>query len=136
MSNNLGPLAYDDKAGVLYVGCGGKSPMIISVDAKTGKEVSNVAIPAGIDNLHFDGKRHRLYASCGSGSIAVIGVNGSKLEVIAKVDTANKAKTSAFSGKLSKLFVAVPKQPGTEGPEVRVFDVLPTVESSSKGSGN
>jgi DNA-binding beta-propeller fold protein YncE len=133
MSNNLGPLAYDNKAGRLYVGCGGKSPMIITVDAKTGKEVTSVAIPAGIDNLHFDSKRKRLYASCGSGCVAVVGINGDKLELVAKVDTANKAKTSAFQAKLGRLFVGVPKQAGKEGPEVLVYEVLPATEASSGG---
>jgi hypothetical protein len=40
-----GPLAYDDKAGLLFVGCGGKAPMIIAVDAKTGMELASVVIP-------------------------------------------------------------------------------------------
>jgi DNA-binding beta-propeller fold protein YncE len=135
MSSDLGPLAYDDKAGMLYAGCGGKEPMVIAVDAKTGKEVTNIAIPAGIDNLHFDSKRHRLYASCGAGSIAVIGVNSSKLELVAKIDTASKAKTSAFSSKLSRLYVGVPKQAGAEGPTVQVFDVLPAIKSKAGGEG-
>jgi hypothetical protein len=85
--------------------------------------------------LHFDSKRHRLYASCGAGSIAVIGVNSSKLELVAKIDTASKAKTSAFSSKLSRLYVGVPKQVGAEGPTVQVFDVLPAIESKAGGEG-
>ncbi len=67
-----GPLAYDDKAHLLFVGCGGKAPMIIALDANTGKELASVVIPSGIDNLHFDNKRNRLYASCGDGVIAVV----------------------------------------------------------------
>src|SRR5205814_743499 len=87
--------AYDDKAGVLFVGCGGRAPMIIAVDAKTCKELTSVVIPAGIDNLHYDSKRNRLYASCGDGTVAVVEKKGDRYELIAKVETPKRAKTSA-----------------------------------------
>jgi DNA-binding beta-propeller fold protein YncE len=86
-----GPLAYDAKAGLLFVGCSGTAPMILAVDVKTGKELASVAIPAGIDNLHHDSKRNRLYASCGDGAVAVAEKKGDKYELIAKVETPKKA---------------------------------------------
>jgi hypothetical protein len=57
-----GPLAYDDKAGLLFVGCGGKAPMIIAVDVKTGMDLASVVIPAGIDNLLTHGRTLRAAA--------------------------------------------------------------------------
>jgi DNA-binding beta-propeller fold protein YncE len=129
MTDANGPLAYDDKAALLFVGCGGKAPMIIAVDAKTGKELASVEIPAGIDNLHFDGKRNRLYASCGDGFLTVIEKKGDKYEVIAKLEEPKKSKTSIYNGGLGRLYLGVPKQEGKDGPEVRVYEAKPVIEA-------
>jgi DNA-binding beta-propeller fold protein YncE len=129
MSDANGPMAYDDKAGLLFVGCGGKAPMIIALDAKTGKELTNVEIPAGIDNLHYDSKRNRLYASCGDGFLTVIEKKGDKYEVIAKYEEPKKSKTSIYNGGLGRLYLGVPKQAGKEGPEVRVYVAKPVIEA-------
>jgi DNA-binding beta-propeller fold protein YncE len=133
MTESNGPLAYDSKAGLLFVGCGGKAPMILVVDAKTGKEMANVEIPGGIDNLHFDSKRSRLYASCGdgAGALAVIEKKGDKYELISKIETAKKAKTSIYNSSLGRLFVGVPKQEGKDGPEIRIFEARPIIEAKT-----
>ena len=122
-----GPLAYDDKAGLLFVGCGGKAPMVIVVDAKTGREEASVAIPAGIDNLHYDKKRDRLYASCGDGVVAVVGTKGGQYALLAKVETAKKAKTSAYHSGSGRLYVGAPNVEGTEGPSVLVYEARPVI---------
>src|SRR5262249_20173490 len=64
------PLALDSKGGRLFVGCRQK-PMVIVLDASTGKEIGSVEIPGDIDDLFYDAKRNRLYASCGAGFLAV-----------------------------------------------------------------
>src|SRR5262249_15665763 len=122
-----GPLAYDGKAGLLFVGCGGAAPMILAVDAKTGKELASVVIPAGIDNLHYDSKRNRLYGSCGEGAVAVVEKKGDRYELIAKVGTPKKAKTSAFHSGLGRLYVGVPRVEGTDAPQVLVYEVRPVI---------
>jgi DNA-binding beta-propeller fold protein YncE len=124
-----GPLAYDAKAGLLFVGCGGKAPMIIAVDAKTGKELASVEIPAGIDNLHYDSKRNRLYASCGDGAVAVIEKKGDEYALIAKIETAKKAKTSAYHSGSGRLYVGAPRVQGTEAPQVLVYEARPVIEA-------
>ena len=131
MTETNGPLAYDDKAGLLFVGCGGKAPMVIAMDAKTGKELASVVIPAGIDNLHYDGKRSRLYASCGDGFLTVIEKKGDQYEVTAKYEEPKKSKTSIYNGGLGRLYLGVPKQPGTDGPVVRVYEAKPVIEPKS-----
>jgi DNA-binding beta-propeller fold protein YncE len=123
-----GPLAYDAKAGLLFVGCGGKAPMIIVVDAKTGTEMESVVIPAGIDNLHFDSKRSRLYASCGDGAVAVVEKKGDKYALIAKIDTPKKAKTSIYHSDSGRLYVGAPRLPDTEAAQVLVFEARPVIE--------
>jgi hypothetical protein len=124
-----GPLAYDAKAGLLFVGCGGKAPMIIAVDAKTGSELASVAIPGGIDNLHYDSKRNRLYASCGDGCVAVVEKKGDTYELIAKVETPKKAKTSAYHSGSGRLYVAVPRVEGADAPQVLVYEARPAIEA-------
>jgi DNA-binding beta-propeller fold protein YncE len=123
-----GPLAYDAKAGLLFVGCGGKAPMIIVVDAKTGMEMASVVIPAGIDNLHFDSKRNRLYASCGDGAVAVVEKKGDKYALIAKVETPKKAKTSIYHSDSGRLYVGAPRLEGTEAAQVLIFEARPVIE--------
>jgi DNA-binding beta-propeller fold protein YncE len=128
-SESNGPLAYDDKSGMLFVGCGGKAPMIIAVDAKTGMEMTSVVIPAGIDNLHFDSKRNRLYASCGNGAVAVIEKKGDKYESIAEIETPKKAKTSIYHSGSGRLYVGVPRAEDTKAPQVLVFEARPVIET-------
>jgi hypothetical protein len=126
-----GPLAYDAKAGLLFVGCGGKEPMLIAVDAKTGMELDSVVIPAGIDNLHYDSKRNRLYASCGDGAVAVLEKKGDKFALIAKVETPKKAKTSIYHSGSGRLYVGAPRLEGTEAAQVLVFEVHPVIEAKA-----
>ena len=98
--------------------------MIVVVDTETGKEITNVPIPKDVDDLFFDAKRKRLYASCGEGFVAVIRQNDADhYEMLEKVPTAEKAKTSFFDAESSRLFVAVPRPAGKDGPEIRVYRV-------------
>jgi len=124
-----GPLAYDDKAGLLFVGCGGKAPMIIAMDAKTGKELASVEIPAGIDNLHYDSQRNRLYASCGDGAVAVVEKKGDQYVLIAKVETPKKAKTSIYHSGSGRLYIGAPRLEGTEAAQVLVYEARPVIEA-------
>jgi hypothetical protein len=124
-----GPLAYDNKAGLLFIGCSGRVPMIIAMDAKTGSEVASVVIPAGIDNLHYDSKRNRLYASCGAGAVAVVETKGNQCQLIAKVETAMKAKTSVYHSGSGRLYVGVPRVEGTESPQVFVYEARPAIDA-------
>ena len=122
-----GPLAYAAATGTAYVGCGGKTPMVVVLDTKSGEELAAVEIPGGIDDLHYDSKRNRLYASCGDGFLVTVEKKGDGYEVTDKVESPKKAKTSAFSG--GRLYLGVPRQPGKDGPEVRVYEARPVIEA-------
>ncbi len=113
------PIDRDPATNTLFVGCP-KKPVVIAVDARTGKELYAVEIPAGIDDLHFDAKRNRLYASCSDGNLAVLEKKGEKFEVTSKLKTPKDSRTCVFAG--GKLYLGVPRQDGAEGPEVRVFE--------------
>jgi hypothetical protein len=46
-------------------------------------------------------------------------------EVVERVPTAKGARTSLFVADASKLYLAVPRQPGKDCPEVWVYQVKP-----------
>jgi DNA-binding beta-propeller fold protein YncE len=117
------PLALDDANKRIFIGCR-QAPMVVVMDSETGKEITSVAVPQEIDDLFYDAKRKRLYASCGEGYLAVIKQSDpDHYEVVAKVPTAKQAKTSLFDGETGRLFLAVPRQPGKPGPEIRIYKV-------------
>jgi DNA-binding beta-propeller fold protein YncE len=123
MASGGHPLALDEANKRVFIGCR-TDPMVVVMDAESGKEVAGVPIPKDVDNLFFDANRKRLYASCGEGFVAVIRqIDADHYQVVEKVPTADKAKTSFFDAETSRLFVAVPRQAGKEGPEIRVFRV-------------
>jgi hypothetical protein len=117
------PLAIDEGNKRIFVGCR-TEPMVVVLDSETGKEITSVAIPKDIDDLHYDAKRKKLYASCGEGFLAVINqVGPDKYELADKIATVKDAKTSLFVAESNRLYLAVPRQPNQEGPEIRVYKV-------------
>jgi DNA-binding beta-propeller fold protein YncE len=119
------PLALDEANHRLFVGCR-KEPMVIVLDSETGKEVASVDIPGGIDDLHYDAKRKRLFASCDEGYIAVmVQKDADHYEAADKVATAKGAKTCLYVPETGRLYLAVPRQEGKEGPEIREYQVKP-----------
>ena len=110
--------------GRVFVGCRNK-PMVVALDAATGKEVGSVTIPGDVDDLFLDAKRGRLYATCGEGVIAVIERKGDRLEVVEKIATGKLARTGLFDAEGGRLYVPVPRQQGTDNPELRVYQARP-----------
>ncbi len=108
----------------LFVGCRDK-PMVVVMDAASGKELTSVAIPGEVDDVFYDAKRKRIYAICGEGAIAVIEQKDKdRYELIEKVATAKSARTGYFDPETGRLYVAVPKQESA-GPQVRVYQAKP-----------
>jgi hypothetical protein len=115
----------DPEGGRIFVGCR-KKPALVVLDMKTGKEIASVAIPEDIDDLFHDAKRQRLYASCGEGFLAVVAVNRKdRYEVVERIATLKGARTSLFDPGRGRLYLAVPRQRGKVGPELRVFQARP-----------
>ncbi len=120
LSDAGSPIAHDSDNGLLFVGCPKAKPMMIVFDTKSGKEMASVAIPAGVDDIHFDSKRRRIYASCSAGALVVIERVGEKFEIVQTIETPKDSRTCAWSK--GTLFLGVPKQDGNNGPEIRVFE--------------
>ncbi len=114
-------LALDDANHRLFIGCR-KAPMVVIMDAGSGKEVAKVAIPADSDDVLYDAKRKRIYASCGEGYLAVIKqLDADHYEMLEKIATVKDARTSFFDAETSRLYLAVPRQKDKKGPEIRVY---------------
>jgi outer membrane protein assembly factor BamB len=127
LSDAGSPVARDAERGLLFVGCPKMKPMVVVFDIKTGKEITSVEIPAGIDDLHYDSKRQRLYASCSDGALVVIAQTDNEYKVIEKLEVPKDSRTCVWSK--GTLYLGVPKQEGNEGPEVRVYEARPVMNS-------
>ena len=115
------PIALDEAAHRVYLGCR-KEPKVVILDTESGKEVGETVIPGDVDDLFLDAARKRVYASCGEGFLAVLKVtDADKVEVVEKVPTAKGARTCLYVPGTGKLYLAVPRQEGKDGPEVRVY---------------
>jgi DNA-binding beta-propeller fold protein YncE len=115
------PMALDEAGRRVFVGCR-KKPMVVVLDADSGKEVGSAVIAGDTDDLYFDAKRKRIYASCGEGFIAVVG-QGEKdhYELLEKIPTVKGARTSFFDAESGRLYLVVPRQEGKDGPEIQVY---------------
>jgi DNA-binding beta-propeller fold protein YncE len=121
MAMNNVPLALDEASHRLYLGCQ-KEPKVVIMDTETGMEMGSAPIAGDADDLFFDAKRKRLYASCGEGAVVVLRqVDPDHCEALEKIETAKGAKTSLFDADSGRYFLAVPRQPGKEGPEIRIY---------------
>ena len=117
------PLALDEANHRIFVGCR-KPAAVVVMDSESGKEITSVAIPEGIDDLIFDAKRKQLYGCCGEGFLAVIKQkDADSYDLLEKVATVKDAKTCCFDPNTSRLYLGVPRQEGKQGPEVRVYQV-------------
>jgi DNA-binding beta-propeller fold protein YncE len=118
-------LALDEANHRLFVGCR-KPSMVVVMDSETGAEITSVAIPADTDDLFYDAKRKRIYVSCGEGSIAVIQqADADRYSVLERVSTIKDARTCYFDPESGRLYLAVPRQPGKQGPEIWVYQAKP-----------
>ena len=117
------PMALDVKGQRVFVGCR-KKPMVVVLDAATGKELAGVEIPGDIDDLFFDAKRGRLYASCGEGVLAVLEEKEGKLALVESIPTAKLSRTCLFDAEGDRLFVVLPRV-GDAAPELRVYNPKP-----------
>jgi DNA-binding beta-propeller fold protein YncE len=123
MATSAYPLALDEANRRLYLGCR-KKPMVVVLDTESGKEVTGADIAGGVDDLWLDAGRKRLFASCGDGQLVVLKVaDADHVEPLEKVDTPKGAKTCAYVPETGRLYLAVPRQQGKQGPEIRIYQV-------------
>ncbi|HEV3445615.1 MAG TPA: hypothetical protein VG099_13290 [Gemmataceae bacterium] len=121
----IGPLTLDEGNQRILVGLR-RQPRLAVLDLESGKECASLPIPEGSDDMSRDAKAKRIYISCNSGFVAVIRqIDADRYESVAVVPTIKGAKTSAYDPATQRLYVAVPRQAGKEGPEIWVYQGRP-----------
>jgi YVTN family beta-propeller protein len=116
------PMALDDTNHRMFIGCRRPAKLLV-YDTTSGKEVAAADIVGDTDDIFYDAELKRLYVSGGEGFIDVLDAKaGSALTRLARVGTAEGARTSLFVAAQRRLYLAVPHR-GAQKAEIRVYDV-------------
>jgi len=113
-------MAFDEANQRLFVGC--RSGAISVMDSVSGKEVADLPITKGVDDVVYDTAGKRVYAAC-DGEVNVYEQTGAdNYKLLGKVSSGPLGRTALLVPALNRYFVAVP-QHGTTNAEVLVFEV-------------
>jgi hypothetical protein len=116
------PIALDESDHRLFIGCRLPSKLVV-LDTESGKAVASVGISGDPDDVFYDTKRHRIYVICGAGKIDIIEQSDpNNYRAVAKVNTANGARTGLFLPARDSLVVAIPHR-GSQQAEIRCYEV-------------
>jgi YVTN family beta-propeller protein len=97
-------LAYDAKYNRLFIGCRGKSMVVM--DAANGKVIASMPIGTGVDWAEFDPDSRLAFLSTGDGVLSVFRqVSADVYEDAGAVTTQASAKTFAFDTKTKRLLL-------------------------------
>src|SRR6266550_1980393 len=116
------PMALDEDNHRLFVGCRLPSKLVV-LDAASGKTVTSVGISGDPDDLSYDRERHRVYLICGAGKIDIIDqTDANTYKALARINTADGARSGLFVPERDALFVAVPRR-GSQRAEIRRYQI-------------
>lgn len=98
---------YQAHTNRLLVGCRGDKPVLLAIDADSGRIVATVPIGRGIDGLAVDEKRHRILTSNGVDSnLSVIAQDGpDSYRLLGNVMTRPNAKIMQIDERDGRLFI-------------------------------
>jgi len=114
------PMALDETAKRLYVGCRAPSSVVV-LATDDGRVVAKIECTDDPDDVFVDGKRDRVYVAAGGGAVDVFArPDADHLKPLAHVPTRRGARTALFDAAADRLYVAVPKD-GDKDAEIRVF---------------
>jgi DNA-binding beta-propeller fold protein YncE len=116
------PMALDEAHHRIFVGCR-RPAKVLLYDTTSGKEIGAFDIVGDTDDLFYDAQRKHLYVSGGEGYIDVLDAQApSALTRLARVKTAEGARTSLFVANQGRLYLAVPHR-GAQHAEIRVYQI-------------
>ena len=116
------PMALDEAHHRLFVGCRLPSKLVV-LDTASGETVTSVGISGDPDDIFYDSKRHRVYVICGAGKIDIIDqTDANTYKALAKINTADGARSGLFIPEKDALFVAVPHR-GSQRAEIRRYQI-------------
>jgi DNA-binding beta-propeller fold protein YncE len=116
------PMALDETNHRLFIGCRTPSKLVV-LNTESGDVVASIGISGDPDDVFYDNKRHRIYAICGAGKVDIIEqADANTYKAVAKIDTANGARTGLFVPERDNLYVAVPHR-GSQPAEIRCYQI-------------
>jgi len=116
------PMALDETNHRLFIGCRSPSKLVV-LNTESGNLVASIGISSDTDDIFYDSKRHRIYAICGAGKIDIIEqTSADAYKVLAKIDTANGARTGLFVPARDTIFVAVPHRDSQQA-AIRAYQI-------------
>jgi YVTN family beta-propeller protein len=116
------PMALDEASYRLFAGCRQPAKVLV-YDTTSGKETGASDTVGDTDDLFYDAQRKRLYVSGGEGFIDVFDATGpATLVRLARVKTADGARTSLFVPEQGRLYLAVPHR-GAQRAEIRTYEI-------------
>ena len=116
------PMVLDETNHRLFIGCRSPSKLVV-LNTESGNLVASIGISSDTDDIFYDGKRHRIYAICGAGKIDIIEqTSADAYRALAKIDTADGARTGLFVPERDTVFVAVPHRASQQA-EIRVYEI-------------
>lgn len=98
------PMAIDATSGRVLLAFR-SPPTLAAYLISDGKLAARMPICADADDLFIDAKRHLVYVSCGAGAVDVLEANADGYARLARVATAQGARTSLFVPELDRLYV-------------------------------
>ena len=119
------PVAFDEADHRLFV-VTRKPGRLIVLDSNSGATVAAFTAPERTDEVVYDSANRRVYIAGGEGYIGVIQQrDADHYQELARVASAQGAKTAILVPSLHRLYVAVSPGEGRTGAAVIWFDVLP-----------
>ena len=127
-------LAYDAVNRRLFAGCRGKEPVLLVMDAQSGRVVATLDIGRGNDGVVYEGESHKIFTSNGvDGNLVIYDqVDADSYKLSEAVTTRPSARTLAFDAKSKKIYLVTaegvvdPAKPINKGPSAfypnRYFD--------------
>jgi YVTN family beta-propeller protein len=114
-------MAIDLEDKKLFSVCENKK--MISMDTKTGKIVSSIAIGSGADAVVYDPSDRKVFASAGEGMVTIAHVDTQgKLTLDQTLETAPRSRTIAISKSTHKIYLPTaefePLKPGEKRPKI------------------
>jgi DNA-binding beta-propeller fold protein YncE len=116
------PMALDEASNRLFTVCRDR-PTLVVKDLRNGKTVATLDCCGDADDVFYDNDSKRIFISGGDGHIDVIAQrDADHYDRIASIPTAAGARTSLWSPRQHRLYLAVPHR-GEQNAEVRVYEL-------------
>lgn len=115
-------MALDEDSHRLFVGYRDPSELFV-INTDSGKTVTKLNIVGDPDDIFYDNQNKQIYVSGGEGSIDVVAQqDADNYHEVAKILSAQGARTSLFVPQLNQLFVAAPNYADQEA-KILVYQV-------------